>query len=33
MVKDPPANAGVVIDSGSIPGLRKCPGGGHFKPL
>ena len=33
MVKDPPANAGDVRDSGSIPGLGRSPGGGHGKPL
>ena len=29
MVKNPPVNAGGVRDVGSIPGLRKSPGGGH----
>ena len=30
MVKNLPANAG---DMGSIPGLRRSPGGGHDNPL
>ena len=30
MVKNPPANA---RDSGSIPGSRRPPGGGHGNPL
>ena len=30
MVKNPPANAG---DVGSIPGSRRCPGGGNGCPL
>ena len=29
VVKNPPANAGCVKDTGSIPGLRRSPGGGH----
>ena len=29
VVKNPPANAGDVRDSGSIPGLGRSPGGGH----
>ena len=29
MAKNPPANAAVVTDSGSIPGLGRSPGGGH----
>ena len=33
MVKNPPANAGDVRDSGSIPGLGRSPGGGHGNPL
>ena len=33
MVKDPPANAGDVRDSGSIPGSGRSPGGGHGNPL
>ena len=33
MVKNPPANAGDIIDAGSIPGLEISPGGGHGNPL
>ena len=33
MVKNPPANAGVEADVGSIPGWRGPPGGGHGNPL
>ena len=33
MVKNPPANAGDIRDSGLIPGLGKSPGGGHGNPL
>ena len=33
LVKNPPANAGDVRDSGSIPGLGRLPGGGHGNPL
>ena len=29
MVKNPPANAGDIRDTGSIPGLGRYPGGGH----
>ena len=29
LVKNLPANAGVVKDAGSIPGSGRCPGGGH----
>ena len=32
-VKNPPANAGDVRDTGSIPGSGRSPGGGHDKPL
>ena len=32
-VKNPLANAGDVKDVGSIPGLRRSPGGGHGNPL
>ena len=32
MVKDPPANAGDVRDTGSIPGSGRSPGGGHGNP-
>ena len=33
MVKNPPANAGDVRDTGSIPGLGRSLGGWHGKPL
>ena len=33
MVKNLPANAGDIRDSGSIPGLGKSPGGGHGNRL
>ena len=33
MVKNPPANAGDIKDSGSIPGSGRSPGGGHGNPL
>ena len=33
MVKNPLANAGDVIEEGSIPGSRRFPGGGHSNPL
>ena len=33
VVKNPPANAGGVRDSGSIPRLGRSPGGGHSNPL
>ena len=33
MVKIPPANAGDVRDSDSIPGSRRPPGGGNGNPL
>ena len=32
MVKNPPANAGDIRDSGSIAGLGRSPGGGHDSP-
>ena len=32
MVKNPPANAGDIIDLGLIPGLGRSPGGGHGNP-
>ena len=32
-VMNPPANAGDRRDMGSIPGLRRSPGGGHGNPL
>ena len=31
-VKESACNAGDVIDTGSIPGLGRSPGGGHGKP-
>ena len=33
MVKNPPANAGEVRDTGSIPGSGRSPRGGHGNPL
>ena len=33
VVKNPPANAGDIRDSGSIPGSGRPPGGGHGNPL
>ena len=33
MVKNPPAIAGEARDAGSIPGLRRFPGGGHGNPF
>ena len=33
MIKNPPANAGDIRDSGSIPGSGRSPGGGHGNPL
>ena len=33
VVKNPSANAGVIRDAGSIPGLGRSPGGGHGNPL
>ena len=33
VVKNLPANAGDIIDSGSISGLGRSPGGGHGNPL
>ena len=33
MVKNLPADAGDVGDTGSIPGLERSPGGGHGNPL
>ena len=33
MVKNPPANAGDVRDSASIPGSGRSPGGGHGNSL
>ena len=31
MVKNPPVNAGDIRDMGSIPGLGRSPGGGHWQ--
>ena len=33
VVKNLPANAGDIRDSGSIPGLGRSPGGRHYNPL
>ena len=33
MVKNPPANAGDIRDSGSIPGWGRSPGEGNDHPL
>ena len=33
MVKNPPADAGNVGDTGSVSGLGRSPGGGHGNPL
>ena len=33
VVKNSPANAGDLIDTGSIPGLGRSPGGGHGNPF
>ena len=33
MVKNPPANAGDLRDTGLIPGSGRSPGGGHGNPL
>ena len=33
MLKNPPANAGVLRDAGSIPGLGGSPRGGHGSSL
>ena len=33
MVKNPLAKKGDIGDMGSIPGLTRCPGGGHGNPL
>ena len=32
VVKNPPANAGGMRDTRSIPGSGRCPGGGHGNP-
>ena len=33
VIKNLPANAGVIRDSGLIPGLGRFPGGGYGNPL
>ena len=33
VVKNPPASAEDIIDTGLIPGLERSPGGGHGNPL
>ena len=33
MVENPPASAGGIRDTGSIPGSGRSPGGGHGNPL
>jgi len=33
VVKNPPANAGDIRDTDSIPGSRRSPGGGHGNPI
>ena len=33
MIKNPPANAGDIIDARSIPGSGRSPRGGHGSPL
>ena len=33
VVKNPPANAGLIREAGLIPGLGRSPGGGHSNPL
>ena len=33
VVKDPPASAEDIRDTGSIPGSGRSPGGGHRNPL
>ena len=33
VVKNPPASAGDIRDTGSIPGSGRSPGGGHGNPL
>ena len=33
MVKNPPANAGDIIETGLIPGSGRSPGGGNGNPL
>ena len=33
VVKNPPANAGIIRDASLIPGLGRSPGGGHGNAL
>ena len=33
LVKHPPGNSGDMRNMGLIPGLERCPGGGHGSPL
>ena len=33
VIKNPPANAGDIRDTGSIPGSGRSPGGGHGNAL
>ena len=33
VIKKPPANAGDIGDTGSVPGSGRSPGGGHGSPL
>ena len=33
VTKNPPASAGAIGDSGSIPGSGRSPGGGYGNPL
>ena len=33
VIKNPPANAGDIRDTGSNPGSGRSPGGGHSNPL
>ena len=33
LVKNPPANAGDIRDTGLVPGLGRSPGGRHGNPL
>ena len=33
VIKNAPANSGDLRDMGSVPGLGRCPGGGHGHPL
>ena len=33
VVKNPPANSEDIRDAGSLPALRRSPGGGHGNPL